>query len=186
MGEPLDNLDELLKTLEILTSPYGYGWSPKRITVSTCGVLPGLKRFLAESACHLAISLHSPYPPERFSLMPVEKAYPIDSIIDLLHSYDFSHQRRVSFEYILFEGLNDTEQHAKEVSNLLKGLECRVNLIRFHAIPGVKLRSCPEWKMEKFREMLNASGTLSTVRTSRGEEVFAACGMLSTAKKIKR
>jgi 23S rRNA (adenine2503-C2)-methyltransferase len=186
MGEPLDNVDELFKTLEILTSPYGYGWSPKRITMSTCGLLPGLKRFLEESACHLAISLNSPYPKERLSLMPVEKAYPIDSIIDLLHAYDFSHQRRVSFEYILLDGFNDSEQHAKDLSRLLKGLDCRVNLIRFHAIPGIHFRSCPEWKMERFRDTLNASGILSTIRTSRGEDVFAACGMLSTEKKIKR
>ena len=186
MGEPLDNMDELFKTLEILTSPYGYGWSPKRITVSTCGLIPGLKRFLEESNCHLAVSLNSPYPKERLSLMPVEKACPVESIIDLLHAHDFSHQRRVSFEYILFDGFNDTEQHAKELSRLLKGLDCRVNLIRYHAIPGINFRSCPEWKMEKFRDMLNASGIVSTIRASRGEEVFAACGMLSTAKNKKR
>ena len=186
MGEPLDNIDELFKVLEILTAPYGYGWSPKRITVSTIGLLPGLKRFLDESACHLAISLHSPYHEERLSLMPVEKAYPAKNIIDLLRGYDFSHQRRVSFEYILFDGLNDTEQHAKALSRLLKGLDCRVNLIRFHALPGLSLRSSNEQKMELFRDILNALGVVSTIRTSRGEDIFAACGMLSTAKKINR
>ena len=186
MGEPLDNIDELFKTLEILTSDYGYGWSPKRITVSTIGILPGLRRLLDESACHLAISLHSPYHEERLSLMPVEKAYPIKSIIDILHTFDFTHQRRVSFEYILFEGINDTEQHARAISRLLKGLECRINLIRYHAIPGVKLYSCHEQKMEKFRDILHMLGIPATVRVSRGEDIFAACGMLSSTKNHKR
>lgn len=186
MGEPLDNTDALFQVLEILTAPYGYGWSPKRITVSTIGVVPGLNRFLKESNCHLAISLHSPYPDERLSLMPVEKAYPIDQIIDQLHAYDFSHQRRLSFEYILFEGLNDTDRHAKELSRLLKGLDCRVNLIGFHAIPGVDLRGSNERRMEQFRDLLNACGIICTIRSSRGEDIHAACGMLSTIKKHKR
>lgn len=186
MGEPFDNIDELFKVLEILTAPYGYAWSPKRITVSTIGITPGVKRFLDESNCHLAISLHSPYHEERLSLMPAEKAYQIDRTIDLLHSYDFSHQRRLSFEYILFEGLNDTEQHAKELAHLLKGLDCRINLIRFHAIPGVSLRSSHEQKMERFRDLLNSLGLICTIRKSRGEDIFAACGMLSTAKNKKK
>ena len=186
MGEPLDNIDELIKTIEILTSDYGYGWSPKRITVSTIGILPGLKRLLDECGCHLAISLNSPYHKERLSLMPTEKAYPAESIIDLLRDYDFSHQRRLTFEYILFEGINDTEKHAGALARLLKGLECRVNLIRFHAIPGVDLRGCHAQKMEKFRDRLNALGIISTIRMSRGEDVFAACGLLSTAKNHKK
>lgn len=186
MGEPLDNTGELFKVLEILTSSYGYGWSPKRITVSTIGLIPGLKRFLEESNCHLAISLHSPYHEERLSLMPVEKVFHIDSIIDLLHEYDFSHQRRVSFEYIMFENLNDTEQHARELAHLLKGLDCRINLIKFHAIPGVNLHSSHERKMERFRDLLNSLGVICTIRTSRGEDISAACGMLSTAKNNKK
>ena len=183
MGEPLDNYDELSKTLEILTSPYGYGWSPKRITVSTIGILPQLKRYLEESSCHLAISLNSPFHEERMSLMPIEKVHPIEKIVNLLLDYDFSGQRRVSFEYIMFEGLNDTERHAKGLSRLLKGLECRVNLIRYHALPDVNLRSSNEQKMTYFRDTLNRLGILSTIRMSRGEDVFAACGMLSSVKK---
>jgi 23S rRNA (adenine2503-C2)-methyltransferase len=180
MGEPFDNIDELLKVLEILTSPYGYAWSPKRITVSTIGIIPGLKRFLNESHCHLAVSLHSPFHEERLSLMPAEKVYPADGIIELLHSHDFSHQRRLSFEYILFEKLNDSAAHAKALAGLLKGLTCRVNLIRFHAIPGVKLRSSNIQKMENFRDILNNQGITCTIRESRGEDILAACGMLSS------
>ena len=158
MGEPLDNVDELFKVLEILTAPYGYAWSPKRITVSTIGVTKGLKRFLEESECHLAVSLHSPYPMERLSLMPVEKAFPAREVIDLIKQYDFSHQRR--------------------------GIPCRVNLIRFHAIPNVSLETSDIAKMEAFRDFLNAKGVVCTIRASRGEDIFAACGMLSTAKNV--
>jgi len=182
MGEPLDNAGELFKVLEILTSSYGYAWSPKRITVSTIGVVPMMKRFLDESSCNLAVSLHSPYHEERLSLMPAEKAYHIDSIIDLLHEYDFSHQRRLSFEYIMFSNINDDERHAKDLAGLLKGIYCRVNLIRYHSIPGVKLYCPTERKMEMFRDILNAAGVICTIRTSRGEDIAAACGMLSTAK----
>lgn len=186
MGEPLDNPDELFKVLEILTADYGYAWSPKRITVSTIGVMKGLKRFLQESDCHLAVSLHSPYPEERLSLMPVEKAFPVRDVIDLIRSYDFSHQRRVSFEYILFRNLNDSLQHAKALACLLKDIPCRVNLIRFHVLPGVPLESSEMSRIEAFRDKLNARGIICTIRASRGEDIFAACGMLSTAKKQQK
>lgn len=184
MGEPLDNVNELFKVLEILTAPYGYAWSPKRITVSTIGVMKGLKRFLEESDCHLAVSLHSPYPMERLSLMPVEKAFPVKEVIDLINQYDFSHQRRVSFEYIVFKDLNDSLKHADALRHLVGGIPCRVNLIRFHAIPNVPLETSDIAKMEAFRDFLNAKGVVCTIRASRGEDIFAACGMLSTAKNV--
>ena len=182
MGEPLDNVDELFKVLEILTASYGYAWSPKRITVSTIGVLKGLKRFLEESDCHLAVSLHSPFSEERLSLMPVEKAFPMQEVIDLIKTYDFSHQRRVSFEYIVFNNLNDSPKHSEALACLLRGISCRVNLIRFHAIPGVDLESPSMTRMNTFRDHLNAKAVVCTVRASRGEDIFAACGMLSTLK----
>ena len=182
MGEPLDNVNELFKVLEILTAPWGYGWSPKRITVSTVGAMKGLRRFLEESECHLAFSLHSPYPEERLSLMPVEKAFPAQEVIDLIRHYDFTHQRRVSFEYIVFQGLNDDLKHADALARLLRQIPCRVNLIRFHAIPNVPLQTSDMARMEAFRDRLNAKGVVCTIRASRGEDIFAACGMLSTAK----
>ena len=182
MGEPLDNVNELFKVLEILTAPWGYGWSPKRITVSTVGAMKGLRRFLEESECHLAFSLHSPYPEERLSLMPVEKAFPAKEVIDLIRHYDFTHQRRVSFEYIVFKGLNDDLKHADALARLLRQIPCRVNLIRFHAIPNVPLQTSDMARMEAFRDRLNAKGVVCTIRASRGEDIFAACGMLSTAK----
>lgn len=183
MGEPFDNLDELLKVLEILTSDYGYKWSPKRITVSSVGLRKGLQRFIEESDCHLAISLHSPFSAQRKELMPAEKAFPITEIVDVLKNYDFSKQRRLSFEYIVFKGVNDGLIYAKELMKLLRGLDCRVNLIRFHAIPDVDLEGADMDTMLAFRDYLTSHGVFSTIRASRGEDIFAACGMLSTAKK---
>ena len=183
MGEPFDNLDEVLKTLTILTADYGYKWSPKRITVSSVGLKKGLRRFIEESDCHLAISLHSPIPEQRASLMPAERAYSITDIVDLLHNYDFSKQRRLSFEYIMFKGVNDSMLHAKELVRLLRGLDCRINLIRFHAIPNVDLEGSSMNVMIDFRDYLTKNGIFTTIRASRGEDIFAACGMLSTAKE---
>ena len=183
MGEPLDNLDEVLKALEVLTAPYGYGWSPKRITLSSIGLRKGLQRFIEESDCHLAISLHSPVPSQRLDLMPAERAFSITEIVDLLKNYDFSKQRRLSFEYIVFKGVNDSLIYAKELVKLLRGVDCRINLIRFHAIPGVDLEGTDMEAMVTFRDYLTSHGVFSTIRASRGEDIFAACGMLSTAKR---
>ena len=186
MGEPLDNLDEVLKALEILTAPYGFAWSPKRITLSTVGLKKGLKRFIESCDCHLAISLHSPVPEQRRDLMPAEKAYSITEMVDLLRNYDFSKQRRLSFEYIVFKGVNDSMLYAKELLKLLRGLDCRVNLIRFHAIPNVDLEGVDMDAMVKFRDSLTSHGLFTTIRASRGEDIFAACGMLSTAKQNEK
>ncbi|MDR0733716.1 MAG: 23S rRNA (adenine(2503)-C(2))-methyltransferase RlmN [Dysgonamonadaceae bacterium] len=184
MGEPLDNADALFKTLEILTSDYGFGWSPKRITVSTIGLLPELKRFLDESLCHLAVSVHSPFPAERLSLVPAEKAYPIEKTVELIRQYDFSHQRRASFEYILFGGVNDDLKHARALAELLQGIPCRVNLIKYHAVPDADLPGTQIEKAVTFRDYLSARGIISTIRASRGEDIKAACGMLSVDDQI--
>lgn len=183
MGEPLDNLDEVLKALEVMTASYGYGWSPKRVTLSSVGLRKGLQRFVEESDCHLAISLHSPVHQQRRELMPAEKAFSITEIVELLRNYDFSKQRRLSFEYIVFKGVNDSLLYAKELLKLLRGLDCRINLIRFHAIPGVDLEGADMETMTALRDYLTSHGLFTTIRASRGEDIFAACGMLSTAKQ---
>jgi 23S rRNA (adenine2503-C2)-methyltransferase len=183
MGEPFDNLDEVLKVLEILTSDYGYKWSPKRITVSSVGLKKGLERFLNESDCHLAISMHSPIPSQRKELMPAEKAFSIEEIVEILSRYDFTKQRRLSFEYIMFKGKNDGEMHAKMLLKLLRGLDCRINLIRFHSVPGIDLEGCTPEEMLRFRDYLTKHGLYTTIRASRGEDIWAACGLLSTAYK---
>lgn len=182
MGEPMDNLDNLLTSLEIMTSDYGMGWSPKRVTVSTIGILPKMISFLEKSTCHLAVSMHTPFADERLKLMPVQKAYPIESVIEELKKHDFSKQRRVSFEYIMFNGLNDTMRHAIAVAKLLKDIPCRVNLIRYHKIPEIDLDSSDEARMVSFRDYLTNNGVMTTIRKSRGEDIFAACGMLSSLK----
>ena len=182
-GEPMDNLDAVLRATEILTADDGYQWSPKRITVSSVGIRGKLKRFLDESQCHVAISMHSPLHEQRRQLMPAEGQMTIQEVVELLRHYDFTHQRRCSFEYICFGGLNDSLAHGREIVRLVEGLECRVNLIRFHAIPDVDLPGADEERMERLRDFLTARGVFTTIRASRGQDIFAACGLLSTAHK---
>ncbi len=180
MGEPFDNLDEVLKSTQILTSEWGFAMSPRRITVSSIGIVPGLVRFLNESDCHLAISLHTPFHDERQRLMPVEIAYPLEDVLREIRSWDFGRQRRVSFEYIVFHGLNDTPQHVKEMARILDGIKCRINLIRFHPIPDTPLKGTDEATLQEFKEGLEKKGITTTIRASRGQDIYAACGLLST------
>lgn len=183
MGEPLDNLDEVLRSLDVLTSDRGYGWSPSRITVSTIGVLPALRELLDRTKVHVAVSLHNPFPAARAEIIPAEKAFPILKVVEVLKEYDFTHQRRVSFEYIVFKGINDSHEHVKQLARLLDGLKCRINLIRFHAIPGSPFVSPDEVAMVRFRDALSKKGIITTIRASRGEDIKAACGLLSTQNK---
>lgn len=182
-GEPLDNLDEVLRATELLMDPMGWAWSPKRITVSTVGVRSGLQRFIEESPCHLAVSLHNPFPLERKEMMPAENGYSIAELIPLLMQYDWSHQRRVSFEYIVFTGINDSERHARELVRLLAPLECRVNLIRFHEIPDSPYGTTDEERITWLRDYLTKHGITTTIRASRGQDIWAACGLLNTKYK---
>ncbi len=179
MGEPLDNYDTVSRVLEVLTADWGFGWSPKRITVSTIGVLPQLRRYLDEQKCHLAVSLHNPFPEERAEMMPVQKAWDEKDVLDLIRQYDFTGQRRVSFEYTMFDGYNDDKRHADALIRMLRGLECRVNLIRFHKIPDFPYGCSSPTAMQLFRDRLNNNGITCTIRTSRGEDILAACGMLA-------
>lgn len=194
-GEPMDNLDNVMRSLQTMTATWGCAWSPKRITVSTVGILPTLKRFLEECECHLAISLHNPFGTERQEIMPIEKVNHINKIITVLKQYDWAHQRRISFEYICWNGMNDTPKHANELLRLLKGMNCRINLIRFHAAPASNnttsdtlpnyptqpFCSSDEKQMEWLRDYLNEHGITTTIRRSRGEDIMAACGMLVNA-----
>jgi 23S rRNA (adenine2503-C2)-methyltransferase len=185
MGEPLDNTTEVLKSLDILTNEWGYGWSPTRITVSTVGLIGGIKEFLEKSRCHLAVSLHSPFDEERRRLMPIQRTNTVKEILDIIRNFDFNSQRRVSFEYILFKGLNDTKAHIKELARILNGIKCRINIIRFHKIPDSEFISPDLGTIIKFKESLNAKGILTTIRASRGVDIQAACGLLSTIEQNK-
>lgn len=186
MGEPFDNLDEVLKSIEILTADYGLAWSPKRVTVSTIGIIPALKKFLTQSKANLAVSLHSPFEEERKNLMPIESVYHLPKLLDEIRGFDFGGQRRVSFEYIMFKGVNDQHRHINELAKILNGIKCRINLIRFHPIPGTPLESSSNEEITRFQTGLKKKGIVTTIRASRGEDIFAACGLLSTKELVKR
>ena len=179
MGEPLDNWENVSRAIEVLTADWGFAWSPKRITLSTIGITGTLKEFLDSTRCHLAVSVHNPFPDEREELMPAQHRHDIRDVIALIKKYDFSGQRRVSFEYTMFSGVNDDKRHADGVISLLKGIPCRVNLIRFHKIPDSDLATCPPAVMELFEQRLQKAGITTTIRASRGEDILAACGMLA-------
>lgn len=179
MGEPMDNLEAVLAATQVLTSEWGLGWSPKRITVSTVGIIPGLKRFLDESQCHLAVSLHNPLPQERLAMMPVQKAFPLNEVLALLRKYNWSGQRRLSFEYTMFCGENDDLSHAQKLVEALKGLDCRVNLIRFHESPEAPFKTSMPTTIKTFQDYLNRNGVICTLRASRGQDIDAACGLLA-------
>ncbi len=183
MGEPLDNIEAVLQAINVLTSKWGLAWSPKRITVSSIGKMPELKRLVEETSVHVAISVHSPFHEERLSLMPVEKAFPVKSVIEMLSHYDFKHQRRLSAEYTMWAGVNDDSAHAEALAKLLKHTGARVNLIRYHSIPGVNLKTSSNETMIRFRDQLNSHGIICTIRQSRGEDIAAACGMLAGKTK---
>jgi 23S rRNA (adenine2503-C2)-methyltransferase len=192
-GEPFDNYEAVLRATQVLTEEWGFGWSPKRITVSTVGLKKGLQRFLDESKCHLAISLHHPLHEGRSALMPAERAYSVAEMVALLSNYDFCSrrpvdpsapkQRRLSFEYIVFRGINDSMEHARALVNLLRDLDCRINLIRFHDIPDTPLHGVDDAAMVRFRDYLTSHGLFTTIRASRGQDIYAACGLLSTKKE---
>ncbi len=186
MGEPFDNMDKLMKTLEILTSTWGMEISPKRITVSTIGIIPAMSRFIDESDCHLAVSLHTPFEEERKNLMPIENVYPLDEIFSMLKSFEFPKQRKISFEYIMFKGLNDTRRHVNELVRLMHGLKAKINLIRFHPVPGTPLEGSSDKAILAFKDALNAKGVTTTIRASRGLDIAAACGLLSTKELLEK
>jgi 23S rRNA (adenine2503-C2)-methyltransferase len=186
MGEPLDNLENVLDSLDVLCSEDGFGLSPTRITVSTIGLVPAMRTFLERSKCHLAVSLHSPFEEERRRLMPIENVYPMKDVLAELRESRIGGQRRVSFEYILFGGLNDTPRHARELARILVGIRCRVNLISFHPIPGTPLTASPRPVMESFQSVLREKSILTTIRQSRGQDIEAACGMLSTKELVRQ
>ncbi|MFP4488167.1 MAG: 23S rRNA (adenine(2503)-C(2))-methyltransferase RlmN [Bacteroidales bacterium] len=183
MGEPFDNTDNVIKSIDILTADWGFGMSPRRITVSSIGIIPGMKEFLRRTEAHLAISLHTPFSEERKKLMPAENRHPLAEIMKIIKDYDWGRQRRISFEYIMFRGVNDSDRHINELSRLLSGLRCRINLIRFHPAPGLPFESSSDDTIARFRDKLGAKGITTTIRASRGEDIMAACGLLSTMEK---
>jgi 23S rRNA (adenine2503-C2)-methyltransferase len=186
MGEPFDNLEAVMQSLEILTAEYGFGMSPRRITVSTIGIIPAIKVFLENSKCHLAVSLHSPFEAERRKLMPIENVYTLDEVLKTIRDFPLGKQRRISFEYIVFKGLNHSPRHVKELARILNGIRCRINLLHFHPIPNTPLEAPGEGVMQDFKTALESKGLTTTIRKSRGQDIYAACGMLSTKELVKK
>lgn len=184
-GEPMDNISAVLRSLEVMTADYGCAWSPRRITVSTVGAGEGLDRFLKESECNLAISLHNPFPEERAEMMPGEKLRSVRQVLNWVSQQDFRHQRRLSFEYIVWGGRNDSMRYARELVRLLTPFspQCRVNLIRFHAGVDEPFPGTNEKQMQWLADYLNQNGVTTTIRRSRGEDILAACGMLVNSLK---
>ncbi|MBP5190428.1 MAG: 23S rRNA (adenine(2503)-C(2))-methyltransferase RlmN [Bacteroidales bacterium] len=179
MGEPMDNYDAVCSAINAITAPWGMGWSPHRITVSSVGITPMLRRLIDETQVDIAVSLHNAFPEQRAAMMPMEKAYPIKETIAMLKEYNWFGQRRISFEYTMFSGINDDIAHAAELVRILRGLHCRVNLIRFHASPDMPYRTSDQRTIESFRDYLNNHGIICTLRASRGEDIMAACGLLA-------
>jgi 23S rRNA (adenine2503-C2)-methyltransferase len=186
MGEPFDNLDAVMQSLEILTADYGFGMSPRRLTVSTIGIIPAMKVFLENSRCNLAVSLHSPFEEERRRLMPIENVYSLHQVLQAIREFPIGKQRRISFEYIVFKDLNHSQAHVKELARILNGIRCRINLLNFHPIPNTPLEAPSQQVMLQFKEALEAKGLTTTIRKSRGQDIFAACGMLSTKELVKK
>ena len=186
MGEPFDNLDSVMKAQEILTSEYGFSLSIRRVTVSTIGIIPAMDIYLHQSKCNLAISMHSPFDEERRQLMPIQHVYPIKEVIAAVQRANLDKYRKVSIEYIVFDGLNDTQRHVKELARLLNKIRCKINLIRFHPVPDVPLPPTDEDRMMLFQKALNNKGIITTIRASRGIDIDAACGLLSTKALMKQ
>ena len=187
MGEPLHNLEALMSSLEILTSPWGYGISPRRITVSTVGILPQLERLLDRTDVNVALSVHAARTEERLRLVPSERDQPVATTIDLLRHrarlalppFTGIGRRRVSIEMTLMDGVNDSVEHARALRELLADLPVRVNLIPWNAFPGARFRSSSPQAIERYQEVLKASGLITTIRQSRGQDIGAACGLLA-------
>jgi len=183
MGEPMDNLENVLKACEIITAEWGLAISPRNVTVSTVGIAPGVEKFLESSDCNLTLSLHSPFIEERKKVVPIEKKYPAQKIIEIMKNYPVRKKRRLSIAYVMINDLNDTDNHLEGLKTLLKDSIIRVNLLPYHPVGNDPNRSSTAERMQFFKHNLVVSGISASVRTSRGIDISAACGLLATGLK---
>lgn len=183
MGEPLLNFENVKNTVEILTSTWGFGMSKTRITLSTVGIIPELEKFMENPFCELAISLHNPFHEERLKIMPIENKYPISEVINSLKKIDSGELKKISFEYIVFKNYNHSNEHVNQIAKLLNGLPAKINLMNYHKIEGLDYESPSREEMEVFQQKLMQKGITTTIRKSKGIDIAAACGLLSTLKK---
>jgi 23S rRNA (adenine2503-C2)-methyltransferase len=179
MGEPLHNYDNLLSALEILSAPWGLAISARKITVSTVGLLPQMERLVRETNVNLAVSLSASTEEQRSGLMPVNRKYSLARLLDLCRSLPIAHRRRITFEYVLLAGVNDSLADAARLVKLLHGIRAKVNLIPFNPFPEAAVGRSDDASVEAFRRRLLSAGLLATVRRSRGQDIDAACGQLA-------
>jgi 23S rRNA (adenine2503-C2)-methyltransferase len=182
MGEPLANYDAVRLALEILTAEWGYAISPRRITVSTVGLAPLIPRFIAETRVHLAVSLHAPTDAQRERLVPVNRRYPLAALIAACREVPLARRRRITFEYVMLAGENDSDLDARRLVRLLHGLRAKVNLIPFNPFPGCAYAPAPRARIVRFQELLLSQGVHATIRESRGQDIQAACGQLAVTR----
>jgi 23S rRNA (adenine2503-C2)-methyltransferase len=181
MGEPLANYDRLMRALDIMTARWGLGISPRRITVSTVGLVPQLERLARETSVNIAVSLSAARDELRDRLMPINRKYPLERLVAACETLDIPKRKRITLEYVMLDGINDTERDAHELIGLCRRLRVKVNLIPFNPYPGSDFRPTPWERIERFQERLLASNIHATVRKSRGSDIQAACGQLAAA-----
>lgn len=179
MGEPLANYENTLKAIRIITSDYGFGFSNRKITVSTCGIVPKINQLGKDICVNLAISLNAPDNKTRSYLMSVNKKYPIEILLDACRNYPMPGRRMLTFEYILIAGINDSPGDAEKLVRLLRGIRCKLNLIAFNEFPGSAFKTPSQDTMRAFQQVLLNHHYTSIVRASKGSDILAACGQLS-------
>ncbi len=183
MGEPMDNLENVLKACEIITAEWGLSISPRNVTVSTIGLIPGVDKFLLESDCNLTLSLHTPFPEERKLIVPAENHYPVHNVLELMKNFPLKKKRRLSVAYVMIKNLNDTDSHLDELIKMLIGTKIRVNLLPYHPARDNSGESSSAERMQYFKHNLVISGISASIRKSRGVDISAACGLLASGLK---
>jgi 23S rRNA (adenine2503-C2)-methyltransferase len=186
MGEPLANYDAVVEAIEILTADWGVGLSGRRITVSTVGLVPAMQRLVQDTAVNLAVSLSATTDAQRAQLMPVNRRYPLETLLAMCRALPIPQRRRITFEYVMLAGINDSIEDAARLVRLLRGIRSKVNLIPFNPFPGSGFASAPEAAILRFQEHLLAGGVHATIRQSRGRDIQAACGQLALASEQVR
>ena len=189
MGEPLLNFDSVVKAMDLMMDDFGYGLSKRRVTLSTSGVIPALQRLKQVSNVSLAVSLHAPNDELRDQLVPINKKYPIKDLLQACLGYIKDEPRRkITFEYVMLDGINDKPQHARELIRLLENVPSKVNLIPFNPFPDTQYQRSTDQAIDRFQEMLSKAGLVTITRRTRGGDIDAACGQLvgKVTDKTKR
>lgn len=178
MGEPLQNLDNLVDAIELMTADWGFNFAPKRITVSTVGIIPQIEPLLDRTNVNLAISLHATTPEQRVKIVPMEKKYPMLALLDACRNLDLGRRRRITFEYVVLADVNDSLEDAARLTKLLRGIPAKINLIPFNEFPGAPYKAPAHERVLAFQRILHDAGYDAFIRRRRGEDILAACGQL--------